>query len=73
MRLEKFIAPGSIVKGSWPGGIAVLPPSPQPYQHCTCRGSQASVCDGHMAPGCCGLEGKTEFLLLLSHIADESV
>lgn len=30
MRLEKFIAPGSIVKGSWPGGISVLPPPLSP-------------------------------------------
>lgn len=36
-------------------------------------GSKASVRDGHMATGCCGLDGKTEFSLLLSHRADESV
>lgn len=63
MHLEKFIAPGSIVKGSWPGGISVLFPSPQPYQHCTCMGSKVSMHDGHMAAGCCGLDGKTGFSL----------
>lgn len=73
MRLEKFIAPGSIVKGSWPGGVSILFPSPPLYQHCPCRASKASVRDGHMATGCCGLEGKTGFSLLLSHRADESV
>lgn len=43
MRLEKFIAPGSIVKGSWPGGISVCSPSPWPIntvhgvaQRCQC-------------------------------------
>lgn len=72
MHLEKFIAPGSTVKGTWPRGVSVLSPSPRPYQHCTSRGSKASVRDGHMATGCCGLEEKTEFSLLLSHRADES-
>lgn len=73
MSLVKFIAPGSAVKGSCPGGISVSPPSPWPYQHCTRRDSKASVRDGHMATGCCGLDGKTAFLLLLSHRADESL
>lgn len=73
MHLEKFIAPGSIVKDSQPGGVSVLFPSPLPYQHCTCRSSKVSARDGHMATGCCGLEGKTRFSLLLSHRADESV
>lgn len=31
--LEKFIAPDSIVKGSWPRGTFVLSPTPPAYQH----------------------------------------
>lgn len=73
MHLETFIAPGSIVKGSWPGGVSVLFPSSWPYQHSACRGSKVSVLKGHMATGCCGLEGKTGFSLLQSHRAGESI
>ena len=48
-----------------------MPYPPWPYQHCTWRGSKASVCDGHMATGCCGLYRKVELSLLLSHRADK--
>lgn len=74
VHLEKFIAPGSIVKSSWPGGVFLCAPTHLgPINTCTGRGSKASVRDGHMDTGCCGLDGKTEFSLLLSHRADESV
>lgn len=50
LHCKGFLAPGAFLFSS---------PSSWPYQLSACRGSEVSVREGHLATGCCGLEGKT--------------
>lgn len=73
MHLEKFIAPGSIVKGLGLGAFLFSSPPFSPITTVQNRGSKVAVPDGHRATGRCGLAGKRDFSFQLSHKADESV
>lgn len=44
--LQKFIAPGSIVKGSWPGGMSVLLCTPSAMSPLGVEELKAAMCMG---------------------------